>query len=45
LEEVMVLAVHDRDVHVHAVQRASRVEAAEASSDDDDLLTLAHGQR
>ena len=36
LEQVVVGAVHHRDVDVGVGQRAHRVEAAEAAADDDD---------
>jgi hypothetical protein len=42
LEQVVVGAVHHRDVHVGVRQRAHRVEPAEAPADDDDLVPIGH---
>ena len=38
LEQMMVAAVDERDPHVRTAQRTSRVEAAEAATDDHDVL-------
>jgi hypothetical protein len=45
LEHVVVLAVHERDVHGRAREPARGLQAGKAAADDDDVFPAGHGFR